>query len=101
MRKGIVIKYIQKNYMGKELKLSLEKVQLNTKETVMQEMRDKTKKCYKATENNKQQINNRSLYSSVINLTITGLQLQLVEHTLRKKKNMLQLYTLDLKTQIV
>lgn len=43
MRKGIVIKYIQKNYMGKELKLSLEKVQLNTKETVMQEMRDKTK----------------------------------------------------------
>lgn len=53
MRKGIVIKYIQKNYMGKELKLSLEKVQLNTKETVMQEMRDKTKKCYKATENNK------------------------------------------------
>lgn len=53
MRKGIVIKYIQKNYMGKELKLSLEKGQLNTKETVMQEMRDKTKKCYKATENNK------------------------------------------------
>lgn len=44
MRKGIVIKYIQKNYMGKELKLSLEKVQLNTKETVIQEMRDKTKK---------------------------------------------------------
>lgn len=53
MRKEIVIKYIQKNYMGKELKLSLEKGQLNTKETVMQEMRDKTKKCYKATENNK------------------------------------------------
>lgn len=25
MRKGIVIKYMQKNYMGKELKLSLEK----------------------------------------------------------------------------